>query len=83
MKNIISTFASFITLSWLLFSLSIAAIVLMASWDHNPQEEFHSDVEIYWSEWLPLGISGFLMTGGFIPLFLLLRSFFKRNKEKT
>ena len=53
--------------------------MLYAAWDHNPQEEFHTDVEIHWKAWLPIGIAMFLGTGGIIPLIQLLYFLFKRK----
>jgi len=54
-------------------------MILYASWDHNPQGEFHEGDVIYWSEWLPLGGISFFMTGGFIPLIRLFSCLFKRK----
>jgi len=66
-----------ISICWLLFSLITSVMILYASWDHNPQGEFHEGDVIYWSEWLPLGSISFFMTGGFIPLIRLFYCLFK------
>jgi hypothetical protein len=38
----------------------VAAWMLAAAWDHNPQEEFHGVTGVHWAAWLPMGLAWFV-----------------------
>lgn len=68
-------------LIWFVFSLFIAGALLYASWQHNPQSEFHESGIIHWGQWLPIGVGSFIVSGGPVPLMLFLKSIFIKAKQ--
>ena len=41
--------------------LLVVVLVMLAAWDHNPQEEFHDVTGIRWRAWLTVGGSWLLV----------------------
>jgi hypothetical protein len=50
-----------------------AAAVMYVAWQHNPQGEFHEEINgvlsIHWGDWLRVGLSWFAVV--FVPLSLV------------
>jgi hypothetical protein len=58
----------------------VAAFMMYAAWQHNPQGEIHSDGAIDWSNWLLIGFSWFLPVFIVSGLFgLLVIRFFRQD----
>jgi len=67
----------------------VAAMAMLAAWDHNPQGTIHSESGIDWVYWLSLGFSWFvivcavvsLIVGGLVAVLARLRERFTRNSR--
>jgi hypothetical protein len=46
--------------AWAVPAGAVAAFVMYAAWQHNPQGEFHSAAGVDWKAWLGLGLVWFL-----------------------
>ncbi|MEL6612648.1 MAG: hypothetical protein AAFQ53_11185, partial [Bacteroidota bacterium] len=60
-----------VPLACLGFGFFVAFVTMGTAWTHNPNYEYHNGEtgEIYWSEWLPIGVSWFVLCG-LIPAFV-------------
>jgi len=52
-------------------AIAVAAFVMYAAWQHNPQEVFHERGRVFWGPWLTIGASWFVAV--FFPCLFLLR----------
>jgi hypothetical protein len=41
----------------------VAAAMMYAAWDHNPQGQIHDESGVYWGYWLSLGSAWFIAIG--------------------
>lgn len=64
-------------------ALLLGSAILYVTWEHNPQNEFHSEEGVNWGAWLPYGgiaaIIGFIVT---IPLAVCVLALISSIKSK-
>jgi hypothetical protein len=47
-----------------MLGVCVAAFMMYAAWDHNPQGEFHDETGIHWLYWFGIGFNWFAIIAG-------------------
>ncbi len=78
MNNLSKKAISISAILGLLLGIGVAALMMHAAWDHNPQCEIHCNGEIHWGYWVGIGFSwlvavgvGFFLIFGVVPAYTI------------